>query len=43
MRRFVDREKLVKRTHGASAYSRYNSHLRKIVSFCPALEHRPER
>jgi hypothetical protein len=30
-------------THGAGAYSRYNSLLRRIVSFCRALEHRPER
>jgi hypothetical protein len=31
---------LLEATHGASAYSRYNSLLRRIVSFCRALEHR---
>ena len=30
---------LLERTHGPAAYSRYNSLLRRIVSFCRALEH----
>jgi hypothetical protein len=31
---------LLERDHGAGAYSRYNSLLRRIVSFSQALEHR---
>ena len=34
---------LLERTHGEGAYSRYNSLLRRIVSFCRALEHRNAR
>src|SRR5437763_1394548 len=29
---------LLERTHGPAAYSRYNSLLRRIISFCHALE-----
>src|SRR6476659_2498648 len=30
---------LLEKTYGAAAYSRYNALLRRIVSFCQALEH----
>src|SRR4051794_10158571 len=31
---------LLEQEYGAAAYSRYNSLIRRIVSFCRALEHR---
>ena len=34
---------LLEKEHGAAAYSRYNSLLRRIVSFCHALERHGRR